>query len=148
MPHTTLRCAIVRPWLGTTALVLALTAGAGAETPEINYMLHCRGCHLADGSGAPEAVPALKGLVGRFLTVPGGRAYLVRVPGSAQSPLGDAELAEVLNWIIRAFGPHEMARDFTPYSAEEVARIRRPPLTDVASTRRELLGRIERLEVP
>ena len=50
--------------------------------------------------------------MGTFLTVPGGREYLVRVPGSAQSPLSDAELARVLNWMIRAFGPPAIAADF------------------------------------
>jgi len=106
-------------------------------------MLQCQGCHLADGSGKPGAVPALAGSVGRFLTVAGGREYLVRVPGSSQSPLSDAELAELLNWMVRRFGPPEVAADFKPYSAGEVARVRRPPLTDVESVRRELVRRME-----
>ena len=130
--------------------VLALLAALGAaspsraESPEILYMLQCRGCHLPDGAGTPGVVPPLAGQVGRFLTVPGGREFLVRVPGSAQSPLSDAELAEVLNWIVRRFGPDEVARSFAPYTAEEVAHVRRPPLTDVDSVRRALLAEIER----
>jgi len=63
----------------------------------------------------------------------------VRVPGSSQSALSDAELAEVLNWMVREFDP----RDFVPYGAEEVARVRRPPLDDVDGVRRELLQRID-----
>ncbi len=121
---------------------LAATAPSHAESPEILYMLQCRGCHLPDGGGTPGVVPPLAGHVGRFLTVPGGREFLVRVPGSAQSPLSDAELAEVLNWIVRRFGPAEVARSFEPYTAAEVARVRRPPLIDVDSVRRVLLEQI------
>ena len=115
------------------ALGLALAASAAhAETPRVNYMLQCQGCHGADGRGA-GTVPSLEG-VGRFLAAPGGREYLVRVPGSSQSALDDAELAEVLNWILREFDP----RDFVPYTAAEVSRVRRPPLDDVDAVRREL----------
>ena len=126
------------------AFALGLSCGAWAETPQINYMLHCQGCHLADGAGSPDAVPSLRGFVGNFLRVPSGRQYLVRVPGSAQSPLSDGDLAEVLNWMVREFGPAEIAADFAPFREEEVARYRDPPLTDVESARRELLRRIER----
>ena len=111
-------------------------------------MLQCQGCHLADGRGAPGSVPALKDEVGKFLLVPRGREYLLRVPGSALSPLSDARLAEVLNWIIRAFGPESIAVDFTPFSADEVARFRKTPLTEVEPMRRDLLGQIGRLETP
>lgn len=117
------------------AAALCLAAGAAhAEKAQVDYMLQCQGCHGAEGRGAPGTVPSLVG-VGRFLAAPGGRAYLVRVPGSSQSALDDAELAEVLNWMIRRFDP----RDFLPYTAEEVARVRRPPLDDVEAARRELL---------
>jgi mono/diheme cytochrome c family protein len=121
------------------ALGLALAASAAsAEAPRVNYMLQCQGCHGPDGRGAPGTVPTLEG-VGRFLAVPGGREYLVRVPGSSQSALDDAGLAEVLNWMIREFDP----RDFAPYTAEEVSRVRRPPLDDVDAVRRGLLRELE-----
>ena len=92
-----------------------------------------------DGSGPGQGVPDLRGQVGRFLGVPGGRAYLVRVPGSAQAPLDDAALAAVLNWMIRGFGPEAVAKSFRPYDAAEVARYRGQPLVDVEGMRRELL---------
>lgn len=126
--------------------VLAVAAPAAAESAEILYMLQCRGCHRPDGRGTPGVVPALAGHLGRFLSVPGGREYLVRVPGSAQSPLSDAELAEVLNWMVQRFGPSEVAHRFEPYTADEVARVRRPPLTDVRSVRRQLLEEIAEAE--
>jgi hypothetical protein len=124
-------------------VVLGVVAPARAESPEILYMLQCRGCHRPDGAGTPGVVPPLAGFVGRFLGVPGGREFLVRVPGSAQSPLTDAELASVLNWMIERFGPAEVARGFEPYTEAEVARVRRPPLVDVGPVRRDLVAAIE-----
>jgi mono/diheme cytochrome c family protein len=125
------------------ALVALCGAGrAAAESPQILYMLHCQGCHLADGSGKAGEVPSLAGSLGRFLGVEGGRAYLVQVPGSAHSPLSDAELARVLNWMVQVFGPGEAARERRPYDAAEVARYRATPLVDVAGTRAALVGRI------
>ncbi len=137
------RAAAAAALLGPTTL---FAAPAASENPQIDYLLQCQGCHLADGSGAPGSVPSLQDSLGRFLQVPGGREYLVRVPGSAQSPLSDARLAGVLNWMIGVFGPERIAADFTPFSAEEVARYRNPPLTEVDSLRRDLLQQIRRVE--
>ena len=76
------------PYVGwTVLLVVSLWAGSvSAESPQVHYMLHCQGCHLADGRGVPGKIPGLSEM-GSFLTVPGGRAYLVQVPGTAQAPL-------------------------------------------------------------
>jgi len=125
-------------------LVLAALAAppAAAESPHVLYMLHCQGCHLPDGSGSPGAVPALRGEVARFLAVPGGREFLVRVPGAATAPLGDADLAAVLNWIVARFGPAAEAAAADPYTASEVGRLRREPLVDVAGARAVLVGRL------
>jgi mono/diheme cytochrome c family protein len=129
---------------------VALLAGAplaaparASESPRILYMLNCQGCHLPDGSGSPGSVPSLRGSVARFLTVPGGRAFLVRVPGAADAPLSDTDLAAVLNWMVRRFGPAPDAAAAPPYTAEEVGALRaRPLVDDVESVRRELVGRL------
>jgi mono/diheme cytochrome c family protein len=124
-------------------LAVAHAGGAGRRPvpiAQVNYMLQCQGCHLADGMGREGKVPQLRGLVGRYLEVPGGREYLVRVPGSSQSPLDDAELAEVLNWVVEQFGPEEVARGFVRFTAEEVRRVRRPPLLHVSAVRAALLA--------
>jgi mono/diheme cytochrome c family protein len=126
------------------ALVLALAAASAAASPELDYMLHCQGCHLPDGRGKPGAVPSLADSVGRFAALPGGREFLVRVPGSAQSPLDDAALAALLTWMVRRFGP--VPPGFEPFSAREVGRLREPPLTDVAARRRDLLQQLEALD--
>ena len=125
-------------------IVAGAITSAAAGTAHVDYMLQCQGCHLADGSGAPGSVPALNEFVGNYLLVPGGREYLIRVPGSALSPLSDARLAGVLNWIIRVFGPERVAAAFVPFSAEEVARHRNVPLTEVEPLRSELRREIER----
>ncbi len=135
-----------RAVLVATALLFA-TSARGAD-PRIDYMLQCQGCHLADGSGAPGAVPDLRGSLARFLSVPGGREYLVRVPGAAQSPLSDERLAALLDWMIGEFGPAEAAAQLEPYRADEVARWRAQPYAEVQSVRRELLSRIEAASVP
>ena len=111
---------------------------AAGNLPEINYMLHCQGCHLPGGVGHPGIVPKMQGEVGAFLGSAAGRAYLVQVPGAAQSSLDDAELAEVLNWMLPAFDQRVRA-DFTRYTAAEVARYRETPLTNVSAMRRSIL---------
>ena len=49
------------------------------------------------------------------------------------------ELAEVLNWMIRRFGPAEVAAAFRPFSAPEVGRLRQAPLPEVDSVRGNLV---------
>jgi hypothetical protein len=131
-----------------TAFACLFAATARAQDPRVDYMLQCQGCHLADGSGSPGAVPDLRGSLARFLAVPGGREYLVRVPGAAQSVLSDQRLAAVLDWMIREFGPAEAAADLAPYRAEEIARWRADPYLEVQTVRRELLSRIDAAAAP
>jgi hypothetical protein len=122
------------------ALALATPAALGAS-PELDYMLNCQGCHLPDGSGLAGAVPSLHE-VGRFLRTSRGREYLIRVPGSAQSPLDDAALAALLDWIVGRFDPDTAATGYRRFDAAEVARWRRPPLTEVDALRAELLAEL------
>lgn len=118
-------------------------AGYSAAT---NYQLQCRGCHLGSGEGAPRNdTPQMAGFVGNFLRVEGGREFLVRVPGVAQAALSDAQIAELLNWILDP--QHGMAgastpADFQPYSAEEVGKVRRNALLNLPGTRAALIARM------
>jgi hypothetical protein len=130
------------------ALACLVAAAARAEDPRVDYMLQCQGCHLADGSGSPGAVPDLRGSLGRLVSVPGGREYLVRVPGAAQSPLSDQRLAALLDWMLREFGGAGAAVDFEPYRPEQVARWRAEPYLDVQAVRRELINRIDAAAAP
>ena len=132
-------------------LLLTVSASAFTQTsPEIdatraqsNYMLNCQGCHLADGSGLPGSVPSMRGIVGSFLTVPGGRDFLVQVPGSANSPLSDADLAELLNWILTTMSAGQLAPGFQYYTATEVHNLRQHTLLDVAQVRLGLVAKMQ-----
>ena len=117
----------------------AVLAAPAAADPRVDYMLNCRGCHGPDGAGAPGAAPSFRGQLAKFLWVPGGREYLVRVPGTAQSELDDARTAALLNWLLHEFSAAEIPADFRPYDADEVAPLRRAPLADVWGTRNQLL---------
>lgn len=127
-------------------LAAATLAGAdsGAEyPPSVNYMLHCMGCHLADGSGGPPDVPDVRGEMGCLLAVDGGREYLVQVPGAAQAPITNAELAAVVNYMLEAFSGHTLPQEYAPLTEEEVASWRKDWLPDVAAVRETLLARLE-----
>lgn len=94
-------------------LIMLTCPSAGAAqsvgSPRLNFLLHCSGCHAVDGSGNNAAgIPNLRGTIGHFLKVDGGREYLAQVPGSAQSPLSDKETAELINWMLREFSAKEL----------------------------------------
>jgi hypothetical protein len=112
-----------------------------------HWVLNCQGCHRPDGTGSAGTAPGIAGTVARFLHTPGGREYLGRVPGVATSPLGDAELAEVLNWMLWRFDAAHIPAAFQPYTADEVGRLRQQPLRIEASqVRGELLKKAVRAE--
>lgn len=117
-------------------------APVDAERARLNYMLNCQGCHLPDGAGVKDAVPRMNGFVGNFLHVPGGREFLVRVPGSANAALDDAALAELLNWILMTMSPAELPASWAPYTAGEVGALRATPLREVEQVRARLVQSI------
>jgi mono/diheme cytochrome c family protein len=142
--------------MGRVVLLLGLMGWAahtaGAERPgvdnaaraQVNYMLNCQGCHGPDGAGTADgAVPAMKNMVARFLGVEGGRAFLIRVPGSANAALDDEALAEVINWMLWQVSPAQMPADFVPYDAAEVERWRAQPLADVIAARAALVAKMD-----
>lgn len=133
--------AVCRGLLRAVALMAALgmEAVVARADPHADYMLHCQGCHGPGGEGAPGGVPSFRGTLGRLLSAPGGREYVLRVPGTAQSELSDARVAAVLNWMMRTFSPETLPVDAAPFTEAEVARLRKPPLIDVAATRQRLL---------
>lgn len=113
--------------------------GSGTTgNPALDYMLHCQGCHQAGGLGLPGAVPPLKDSVARLAALPGGREYLARVPGVAQSQLDDAAIAALLNWLLAHFDGAHLATDFRPFTAEEISPLRRRPLVRASEARASL----------
>jgi mono/diheme cytochrome c family protein len=113
---------------------------SAADQPNILYLLYCGGCHLPDGSGVPPQVPTLHDQPGVIEGLPGGRDYLIRVPGAAQAPMTDAELAIVVNYLLETFSADTLAKDFKPYTAAEVAGYRRNILLYPLARRAEILG--------
>jgi mono/diheme cytochrome c family protein len=102
-------------------------------------MLYCMGCHGAQAEGVPGKVPPLAHSLGRFMRLPAGRNYILRVPGAANSVLSDAQLAEVLNWLARQFNSEELTADVPMFTAAEVTALRHTPLASVLATRREVV---------
>lgn len=128
----------MRHGLMATACVLVAAVCATAQgNPRFDYLLHCGGCHLEDGSGDPPEVPDLRVDIPYMIGFEAGRAYLVQVPGSAQAPLSDAALADVLNWLVDTYNP-ELEGDFEHFDAEEVARHRAVRLLDPKRARAAL----------
>lgn len=122
------------------------SSGTALADPQTDYMLKCMGCHGPEGAEVTGKVPALKGHVARFLTVPGGRDFLVQVPGTRQSPLDDASVAALLNWLVRHFDAAHMPDEFMAYTGEEVARLRRHRLAHVKEERARLVDLMEQTE--
>ena len=122
-------------------LGLALLVGAGARADEqaipgvwdatqarTDYQLKCQGCHRPDGNGDDHSNPPMRGVVAKFLTVPGGREFIGRVPGVATVDLPNNRLANLVNWTIHRFDAAHVPADFRPYTADEIGRLRQNPL--------------------
>ena len=106
--------------------------------PRTDYLLHCSGCHLPDGHGAPPEVPTLVGTLGPIVASEEGRGYIVRVPGASQTPLTDEQLAQVMNWVLATFNADTLATDFKPLTGSEVGKARRRVLADPVRFRKTL----------
>jgi cytochrome c553 len=125
------------------ALLLALPAAAAqdAARARTHYIHHCTGCHLMDGRGVPtKGVPSMRNTLDRFLQVRGGREYIVQVPGVMNSPLGDADIANLMNWLLPYVTPAGLPQGTRPYSAEEIASLRKTRPIDFDGTRRQLVS--------
>lgn len=123
-------------WLALL-LMAAITSPAFAS-PRSDFLLHCAGCHLPDGSGVPPDVPSLAGPLGEIAATPEGRDYMARVPGASQAPLTDEELAAVLNWVLAEFNSETLPDSFKPLSGKQVADSRTRVLADPLKLRNEL----------
>src|ERR1700738_2171297 len=109
----------------------AENAPAGVDNPQRawqHWALNCQGCHRPDGTGSSGTAPSLAGTVARFLSGPGGGEYLGRVPGVATSALSNADLAEVMNWMLWRFDKEHMPANFQPFTPTEIGQLRTAPL--------------------
>ena len=138
---------------GNTATTLGRQVVQRANAPSISpahstralYVLHCAGCHSLDGSGSASArVPDMRQL-GQFLRVPGGREFLLQVPGVMGSGLNDEQIAQVTNWVLSSIASASIPSQHRDFDASEVSQARRTPLVDVAATRAVLVRRAQGL---
>lgn len=127
---------------GLLVLLMGDAALADDRRAEVNYMLHCQGCHLPEAEGFAGKVPPMNNFVGYFLHSDEGRDFLIRVPGVASSALGDAELAELMNWLLQTYSARQLPSAFEPFTADEVGALRSEPVPDPESTRNLILAKL------
>ena len=84
----------------------------------------------------------MRGALGQFLKVPGGREFIVQVPGVMNSPLSDRDVANLMNWLLPALAPENLVASTAPYTADEIARLRQSRPADVMAVRALLLNRM------
>lgn len=137
--------------LAPLAPALAGPAEEALEIPRFGqaaelYARNCQGCHGHEGVSVDE-VPDLRAQVGRFLHTPAGRDYIVRVPGVAFALIDDAELALTLNWTLQTFSASELPEGWQPFDADEVGRLRRQPVTNIATERAAVVSELVELGV-
>jgi mono/diheme cytochrome c family protein len=125
---------------------------AGVDNPQRawqHWTLNCQGCHRPDGTGSAGTTPSLAGTVGRFLSVPGGREYLGRVPGVATSALSNADLSELMNWMLWRFDKEHVPANFQPFTAAELGQLRSAPLRlEASQMRADLLKKADESATP
>lgn len=127
------------------AALLTLPMYALAESQharaQFNYQLFCQGCHGPTGAGR-KGVPQIRSEIGVFLKSQAGREYLVKVPGAANAPLTDAQLADVMNWTLNRFAGESLPLQWQEYTEQEVSEYRKQPLLEVLKYREQLLSEL------
>jgi mono/diheme cytochrome c family protein len=131
------------PVLAVALAVLSAPAAARNDAAAArNFLMHCAGCHHADGHGLPQnGIPDLA-LSGPLAGSAEGRRFLIQVPGVAQSRLGDGELADMLNWLLDRFSRAGLPAGFQPYDAGEIVRARAEPVHDPVARRAAIVTRL------
>jgi len=121
---------VIKGFIFLALLFALVTHSVFAASPRINYLLYCSGCHRPLGEGNPPNVPTLHNELGLMMSVQEMRGYLARVPGSAHAPITDAELTDVLNWMLEQFNADTLPEDFKKLTVEEVTKAREESLAD------------------
>ncbi|HLW25604.1 MAG TPA: hypothetical protein VKT22_14715 [Steroidobacteraceae bacterium] len=111
------------------------------------YALNCQGCHGEAGVSVPE-IPRLAGRVGYFARLAEGRRYLVQLPNVALNPSSDADIAEILNFVLLTFSRAQLPADFHPYRAAEVGALRRERIEPAARRRQVVAALLAARRIP
>jgi mono/diheme cytochrome c family protein len=128
---------------GLAALSTSAPAAPPADhlTARSNYLERCGGCHGVQGRAFADTVPDLRDRAGWFLCDAAGRDYVSRLPNIVFSHLTDADLADMLNYVVFDLGGTSTPKGARRYTAAEMAHARREPLstTDLESYRTEVV---------
>jgi hypothetical protein len=132
----------IRRRLASMLGLLGICVGsvASGHDVETHYRLYCMGCHVFDGSGLEGKVPSIRGTLVPLARHPEGRRFLVQVPGVAQSPLSNADVAALLNWMMLNIAERPAAQPIAAFTEDEVARYRSKRLVAVRATRERVLA--------
>jgi hypothetical protein len=131
-------------FLGISLFSLPLWAN-GLTAAKSNYILQCQGCHQSDGSGTPPETPNFSEYGAEFVHSEEGRAYWISVPGASNSPLTDAELADVLNYICAEI---LNVNDSRKFSAQEISVHRGKQMKNVYEVRQSTINHIRQVSPP
>lgn len=117
-----------------------------AEDGAAIFSSNCVACHQAGGVGAPGLAPSLAGTLGSRIAGKDGREYLAQIlitgfngpiksrgqdfngfmPSFAQLP--DADLAAVLNHVLKEFNGQDLPAEYKPLTPEEFTIARQKKL--------------------
>jgi mono/diheme cytochrome c family protein len=118
--------------VGAASIPAAVDPSLILTKSQTNYLLGCGGCHGETGVSNSRLVPDLRDQVGYYLATQAGREYLVRLPNVSFYTASNAELADILNYVIFTIGGNGVPPRAKPYTAAEVAKLRKQPLTEVS----------------
>ena len=125
--------------LGLAMTMLSVTSAMAEPAhynASTNYILRCAGCHAMDGTGSKTGgIPPLQ-LIKTFTSDAKGRAYLMHVPGVVSTGLSSKEIAEVINYVAERWGDKTIP--YTPFTEQEVTKLRAENIADIVSYRREI----------
>ena len=120
-------------------------ATVASDSPSTLYLLHCSGCHGADGMGERRAdVPPLPPYVGNFLRDREGRLYVANVGGVVSSGLNATDTAVVLNWVMERFGGPSLPNGVAKFDAAEIRALREQRKADSVALRRTIASRLKK----
>jgi mono/diheme cytochrome c family protein len=111
-----------------TLAVSARDAPSRFDSGRSSYLEGCGGCHGILGSAPHSNIPELRDMVGIFMCTQAGREYVVRLPNVAFAAVDDAGLADLMNYVVFRLGGVSLPDGVKPYTAAEVAALRRRPL--------------------
>jgi mono/diheme cytochrome c family protein len=129
---------IAWPLAAMLAMALASHAAVACADGRGLFVSHCATCHQVTGKGVPGIYPPLAASVGRYVSLPGGRAYLIHtvlngMGGKIQvgtdifegdmaswSQLSDQQVADVINYVLIALNDKLLPGYFKPITAAEV----------------------------